>query len=251
MRRHLPGRSRGSDATTGLQGAKWTLWNKFHKVMTPSQAAMADARRNKLCDAYAAVREAARERQREYHGNQHDKPQAGLVEQIPQVHATNDDAEAAIGKPPAPQTRDIRAKAAGSGRGHVVVSNMPPRAGVMLACRHLAPFLRYPATNGTAPRSWRASWISSRRRPMSAAVAGGVKPLESATVMGLPSVATSPRSCAASYSSSTSSGRQRAQGGVLASDPTAAPLRPNAYMSVTRTPESKKASLLNWPKCLF
>lgn len=118
-RRRPLGKGRGSDATTGLQGAKWTLWNKFHKVMTPSQAAMADARRNKLCDAYAAVREAARERQREYHGNQHDKPQAGLVEQIPQVHATNDDAEAAIGKPPAPKTRDIRAKAAGTNAKYI------------------------------------------------------------------------------------------------------------------------------------
>lgn len=45
----------------------------------------------------------------------------------------------------------------------------------------------------------RASWISLRNRPTSAAVA--IKPFPFETVFGRPSLAISPRSCAASYSS--------------------------------------------------
>lgn len=57
----------------------WSL-NRTRRHMSPSQAAMADAKRNKLEDAYAAVREAAKERQKESPG----RPKKG-VEQIPQV----------------------------------------------------------------------------------------------------------------------------------------------------------------------
>lgn len=60
----------------------------------------------------APVRESAKERQREYHGNQYSAPVDGLVEQIPQVQNA---------EPPAPKTRDVRAKAAGR-------TCYPPRA---------------------------------------------------------------------------------------------------------------------------
>lgn len=90
----------------------WSL-NRTRRHMTPSQAAMADARRNKMVDAYAAVREAAKERQRKYHGNQYDRQESGPVEQIPQVQ----DEEP---KPPAkPKTRDTRAKAAGTNAKYI------------------------------------------------------------------------------------------------------------------------------------
>lgn len=66
---------------------------------------MADAKRNKLVDAYAAVRDAAKERQGTRNDLRHN-----IVEQIPQ----SDNAIPGQEKPPAPKTRDIRAKAAGT-----------------------------------------------------------------------------------------------------------------------------------------
>lgn len=88
----------------------WSL-NRTRRHMSPSQAAMADAKRNKLEDAYAAVREAAKERQKESPG----RPKKG-VEQIPQVF---DDAATAQEQPPAPKTRDIRAKTAGTNAKYI------------------------------------------------------------------------------------------------------------------------------------
>jgi len=88
----------------------WSL-NRTRRHMSPSQAAMADAKRNKLEDAYAAVREAAKKRQKESPG----RPKKG-VEQIPQVF---EDAATAQEQPPAPKTRDIRAKAAGTNAKYI------------------------------------------------------------------------------------------------------------------------------------
>lgn len=83
----------------------WSL-NRTRRHMTPSQAAIADAKRNKLADAYAAVREAAKERQKVSPG----RPKKG-VEQIPQVSE---------GKAkPEPKTRDIRAKSAGTNAKYI------------------------------------------------------------------------------------------------------------------------------------
>ncbi len=72
--------------------------------MTPSQAAIADAKRNRLTDVYAAVKAAAKERQ----GTRND-----LTPNFQQLIAGSEV------KKPAPQTRDIRAKAAGTNRTYI------------------------------------------------------------------------------------------------------------------------------------
>lgn len=89
----------------------WSL-NRTRRHLSPSQAAMADARRNKLTDVYAAVREAARERQ----GTRNDL-RPNIQEQIPECDG--DATEVIADKPPAPQTRDIRAKAAGTNAKYI------------------------------------------------------------------------------------------------------------------------------------
>ena len=103
----------------------WSL-NRTRRHMSPSQAAMADAKRNKLEDAYAAVREAAKERQ----GARNDL-RPNIVEQIPQSDDTTagpertqwnlsqSQAAMADAKQHAPKTRDIRAKAAGTNAKYI------------------------------------------------------------------------------------------------------------------------------------
>lgn len=76
----------------------WSL-NRTRRHLNSSQAALADARRNRMTDAYASVRAAAKERQ----GTRNDLHR-NIVEQIPQSEPT----------PSAPQTRDMRAAAAGA-----------------------------------------------------------------------------------------------------------------------------------------
>jgi N6-adenosine-specific RNA methylase IME4 len=80
----------------------WSL-NRTRRHMTPSQAAIADAKRNKMSDAYAPVKEAAKARQVDA-GKEHGRGQQKLVEQIPQP----------IENKPEPKTRDVRAKTAGT-----------------------------------------------------------------------------------------------------------------------------------------
>ena len=95
----------------------WSL-NRTRRHMTPSQAAMADAKRNKMTDAYAPVREAAKERQKEAGGDKKSKEYRGsLVEQIPQPKDSR--AEERTKEKPAPKTRDTRAKAAGTNAKYI------------------------------------------------------------------------------------------------------------------------------------
>ena len=88
----------------------WSL-NKTRRHLSSSQAAIADAKRNKMTDAYAPVREAAKERQIDA-GREHGRGQEKLVEQIPQAI-----------EPPAPKTRDIRAKAAGTNAKYIDIAD--------------------------------------------------------------------------------------------------------------------------------
>lgn len=74
----------------------WSL-NRTRRHLSSSQAAIADAKRNQMTDAYRAVREAARERQ----FSTLKQNASTVVEQIPQ-------------REPAPKTRDIRAKTSGT-----------------------------------------------------------------------------------------------------------------------------------------
>lgn len=86
----------------------WSL-NRTRRHMTPSQAAIADAKRNKMTDAYAPVREAAKARQAEAGGDRRsEKYQKPLVEQIPQAIPRAE-----------PKTRDIRAKSAGTNAKYI------------------------------------------------------------------------------------------------------------------------------------
>jgi hypothetical protein len=97
----------------------WSL-NRTRRHMNSSQAAIADARRNQMTDAYAPVREAAKERQQLSPG----RPKKG-VELIPQVFtaqpATPQQPKVAQQPEPqpAPQTRDVRAKAAGTNAKYI------------------------------------------------------------------------------------------------------------------------------------
>ena len=82
----------------------WSL-NYTRRHMTPSQGAMADAKRNKMTDAYAIVRAAAKDRQRQAVIERHQRQAQGIVQElIPELAPEK----------PAPQTRDTRAKAAGT-----------------------------------------------------------------------------------------------------------------------------------------
>ena len=90
----------------------WSL-NFTRRHLDKGQAAIADARRNKLTDAYAAVRVAAKERQGTRNDLKHDIvekiPQSSeVVEQIPQAIEPQEP------KKLEPKTRDIRAKVAGT-----------------------------------------------------------------------------------------------------------------------------------------
>jgi len=105
----------------------WSL-NRTRRHMTPSQAAMADARRNKMVDAYAAVKEAAKKRQdkgRKQGGGDHRSQEYKnrLVEQIPQSDDSREDEEPKPPAKPAPKTRDTRAKAAGTNAKYIDVAD--------------------------------------------------------------------------------------------------------------------------------
>lgn len=79
----------------------WSL-NRTRRHLSSSQAALADARRNHMTDAYAPVREAAKERQAKAVSDRHRRDRGEVVkEKIPELEG-------------APQTRDIRAKTAGT-----------------------------------------------------------------------------------------------------------------------------------------
>lgn len=99
-------------------------------------AAIADARRNEMTDVYAAVREAAKERQRESPG----RPKKGQ-EQIPEVIEENEWPISQLGvlsqtdKTPAPQTRDTRAKAAGTNAKYIDLANKDDLAKIGAAKR--------------------------------------------------------------------------------------------------------------------
>lgn len=103
----------------------WSL-NRTRRHMNPSQAAIADARRNELTDVYAAVRAAAKERQKEA-GETYGRGQGKLVEQIPQPIDGGECneifpefiEEAKPPAKPAPKTRDTRAKAAGTNAKYI------------------------------------------------------------------------------------------------------------------------------------
>jgi hypothetical protein len=88
----------------------WSL-NRTRRHLNSGQAAIADAKRNKLTDAYAPVREAAKERQTEAirKGNRtrHESP---VVEKIPQLETK-------------PKTRDIRAKTAGTNPKYINIAD--------------------------------------------------------------------------------------------------------------------------------
>ena len=74
----------------------WSL-NRTRRHLSSSQAAIADAKRNQMTDAYRVVRDAARERQ----FSTLKQNASTAVEQIPQ-------------REPAPKTRDIRARYPGA-----------------------------------------------------------------------------------------------------------------------------------------
>lgn len=116
----------------------WSL-NRTRRHMTPSQAAMADARRNKMTDAYAPVRDAAKERQDEGRkqgggDRKSDQYKNRLVEQIPlSDKPENSRAEECPKEKPAPKTRDTRAKAAGTNAKYIdaadkILSDQPEMA---------------------------------------------------------------------------------------------------------------------------
>jgi len=97
----------------------WSL-NRTRRHMTPSQAAIADAKRNKMTDAYAPVREAAKERQDSagVHGAKGGRGNKKTpVEQIPQ--GFDEKPKAPPKEKPAPKTRDTRAKAAGTNAKYI------------------------------------------------------------------------------------------------------------------------------------
>jgi len=81
--------------------------NRVRRHLSPSQAAIADARREKLLQVYAPVREAAKERQREHGGTAPGRAKETLVVPVPQVSA--DDRK----------TRTLRAKAAGTNAKYI------------------------------------------------------------------------------------------------------------------------------------
>ena len=114
----------------------WSL-NRTRRHMTPSQAAMADAKRNKMTDAYAPVREAAKERHKEavIRGNKsrhQDNPNGGTNSTIGET-GKDEKPKASPKEKPAPKTRDTRAKAAGTNAKYIdaadkILSNHPEMA---------------------------------------------------------------------------------------------------------------------------
>ena len=100
----------------------WSL-NRTRRHMNSSQAAVADAKRNQMTDAYAPVREAAKERQVQA-GKTHGRGQEKLKEKIPEpifAPIMPDGVDyvrhgGSIWRKPesSAQTRDIRAKTAGT-----------------------------------------------------------------------------------------------------------------------------------------
>jgi len=100
----------------------WSL-NRTRRHLNSSQAAIADARRNQMTDAYAPVREAAKERQVEA-GKNHGRGQEKVVEQIPQpIENTSQRAVRYIKEDAPPKTRDIRAKAAGTNPKYINIAD--------------------------------------------------------------------------------------------------------------------------------
>lgn len=90
----------------------WSL-NYARRHMTPSQAAIADAKRNKLTDAYAGVREAAKARHSSAVSQSNKRRADPSVEQIPPMEKGAKE----------PKTRDIRAKAAGTNAKYIDVAD--------------------------------------------------------------------------------------------------------------------------------
>ena len=100
----------------------WSL-NRARRHLNSSQAAIADAKRNKLTDAYAPVREAAKERQVEA-GKTHGRGQEKVVEQIPQpIESVSQKAVRYAKENTPPKTRDIRAKTAGTNPRYINIAD--------------------------------------------------------------------------------------------------------------------------------
>ena len=88
----------------------WSL-NFSRRHLTPSQAAIADARRNQIAETYAPIREAAKAKQREHGGTAPGRPRETLRQEIAEV------------KPDDHKTDAIRAKAAGTNRTYINVAD--------------------------------------------------------------------------------------------------------------------------------
>jgi len=82
--------------------------NRVRRHLSPSQAAIADARREQLLKVYAPVREAAKERQREHGGTAPGRAKETLSQQVGEVSDPHDR-----------QTSQLRAKAAGTNRRYI------------------------------------------------------------------------------------------------------------------------------------
>jgi N6-adenosine-specific RNA methylase IME4/ParB-like chromosome segregation protein Spo0J len=104
----------------------WSL-NRTRRHMTPSQAAIADARRNEMTDVYAAVRDAAKERH-SIAVSESNKRRANAVPSGEQIPPMEDSLQLEDEKllsqidnssAPAPKTRDTRAKAAGTNAKYI------------------------------------------------------------------------------------------------------------------------------------
>ncbi len=88
----------------------WSL-NRTRRHLSPSQAALADARRNQMSDVYAKLRQDAKARQAEAVAlaNKARHEPAPLGELIPPMEPDK----------PAPKTRDLRAEAAGTNAKYI------------------------------------------------------------------------------------------------------------------------------------
>jgi len=81
--------------------------NRIRRHLSPSQAAMADARREKMLKVYAPVKAAAKERQRKHGGTVPGRPKETPPESVPEVKAGDR------------ETRTLRAKAAGTNAKYI------------------------------------------------------------------------------------------------------------------------------------
>ena len=88
----------------------WSL-NRTRRHMTPSQAAIADAKRNKMTDVYAPVKEAALNRM--HQGRPKDQEPPELIPEHKEMEPA--DAESRANR----ETRDIRAKSAGTNSKYI------------------------------------------------------------------------------------------------------------------------------------